>query len=152
MPKQKDANGFFGDGCFKDCEKFTVTLITGSNPARNMWYGNRYQLDVGAATALYSWLVKMRSSIVTYNVVFMDAQGSEVYTHEWRVDRLRLLNVDVDDHCTRNDDKSLNFYISPFVGCAARSYIEWEDMLIDTSLLNSFNDVKIEYSQIGAGL
>lgn len=150
LPRKKDSNGVFTDGLFEKAQSFTFTLVTGVNRDRTMWKARFYRLDAGAATALYAWLYGRRGGTVVYNVVFTDGDGDELFVYEWRVPRCYLMNVDVND--VFNDygaysPDALNFYAAPFVGCAAKSIVQWRDIMIDAQVLAKVKGVKIEYAQ-----
>ena len=98
---------------------------------------------------------------VTYNVVFENGEGEELFVYEWKVPRLLLMNVDVNDYeaydwtgqgCSFYNAKSsvshvMRFYASPFVGCAAQTLIQWRDVLIDEVILREVKNIKIELAQ-----
>lgn len=96
---------------------------------------------------------------VTYNVAFEDGKGEELFVYEWKVPRLLLMNVDVNDYfaCEAFNpvfreamsrlSKTMKFYASPFVGCAAQMLVQWRDVLIDEVILREVKNIKIELAQ-----
>lgn len=154
------------DSPFEGVQTYNLTLLTSVNSSRSMWKGETYQLDPEVGYSLYRWIFR-RGAVqyrdpnpythITYNIVFENGGGEELFVYEWKVPRLLLMNVDVNDYEVSDNYKFGNeksrqshvmrFYATPFVGCAAQRLIQWRDVLIDEVILREVKNIKIELAQ-----
>ncbi|MCQ2390405.1 MAG: hypothetical protein MJ240_03175 [Kiritimatiellae bacterium] len=161
--EQNDAVGIYTRG-FEDLREKNVTecqFILVTELAANNMNGKavRYVLGFEEAKCLNGWLRDCgcledygRSheipNKINYEIVFKDANGGDVAVFPWQVGRGALANVGaypehVNDKGTTSRYRYW-FYVSPFVGCAGGSFVQWRDFILEKDDLAKIASVSIE--------
>ena len=134
-----------------------LALIVEMNEQKTSGKAILYALDQEASDVMYDWQKMCGGEYghaTSYSIVFSDAQGSEIMAATWQIHSSVLLNTAlVNLRSLGYRQKSMivqgakvegMFYVTPFVGCAGESFMQWQNFIFQKDDLAKIKQVRIE--------
>lgn len=137
----------------QEFKKLPVVLITKANESLTLVKGKLYSLDSKSAAVLLAWrdganTAARRRNVPRYDVSFVDGSGEELAAQtvspQGAYDTLSCENIVC--FFGRNDNPNV-WFVSPFVGCSAKEYLQWYRFKLAKDDLPKIKSLKVEVAQ-----